>query len=285
MFSSLVNTLGLDLEAIKEDLQEFGTTVKEETTRVLRNKGMGEDDGNNTNETRRKTTKKQTTTTRRRWDQEIDFNVLLVDPQEQGWDEVGVAFKKEEIDALLQDAHSSVPDVYRKLVPSKVSHADIFKRLAYYKRRTTTNMSDSMMSHDAIMAGHQEQQDEEMDWEAQDDNDQTNTQNKDTQRGEGGNEHNEVARLMDKVAELEKKLHASETRRKELEILVTRLQQQQQQPPNSATTPNNNNVTTTTSPQKPEDVSSNNSWEEARAESAPMVSDTEKTGEDWEAWE
>jgi len=130
LFSNLVATLRADLDAIRDDLGEFVTTVKTDATAAL---GLDEGANGGTGGSVRKYLQ---------WEEELWDNpeLLCEDPPEDDpeWTTFLAAnlVKDEENEALLSGGSSDiVPELYRELVPSKATHSEFFQRLVFHRNR------------------------------------------------------------------------------------------------------------------------------------------------------
>jgi len=131
LFSNLVATLRADLDAIKDDLGEFVTTVKTDTTAMLGldPNSLGGLGANPTSDPKFL-----------EWEEVLWDNpeLLSENPVEPEWETFAKSspVREEEVEVLLSGAASDiVPELYRELVPSKTTHADFFLRLFYHKNR------------------------------------------------------------------------------------------------------------------------------------------------------
>jgi len=132
IFSNLVATIRADLDAIKDDLGEFVTTVKTDTTAMLGLRPDGSDPnapGGASNASKMLL-----------WEEELWDNpdLLCEDPTAEDWKAFVESnpVKEQEVEVYLSGAESDViPELYKELVPAKTTHADFFLRLVYHRNR------------------------------------------------------------------------------------------------------------------------------------------------------
>jgi len=150
LFSNFVATIRADLDAIRDDLGEFVTTVKTDTTAML---GLSQDEanlesGNVGNAANGK---------HLHWEEELweHPELLCEDPDNEDWKAFveSSPVKEEEVEMLLSGGVSEViPELYRELVPSKTTHADFFLRLIYHRNRLNqvvrTRMQELVMDEE-----------------------------------------------------------------------------------------------------------------------------------------
>jgi hypothetical protein len=157
LFSNLVATLRADLETIRDDLGEFVTTVKTDTTAML---GLNEKNGGNLSGTNNGLKSKYL-----HWEEELWDNpeLLCEDPQEENW-QASAQVNDEETEMLLSGASSDIiPELYRELVPARTTHADFFKRLFYHRNKMNQAVRAKMQE---LVRGDAEE--EETGWEDDD---------------------------------------------------------------------------------------------------------------------
>jgi len=226
LFSNLVATLRADLDAIKDDLDEFVTTVKTDTTAML---GLDPNTvvyghAGGTGESKYL-----------EWEEVLWDNpeLLCENPTEPEWETFmnSSPLKEEEVELLLSGAASDiVPELYRELVPSRATHADFFRRLFYHKHRL--NQAARVRMQNLV------KEEEETRWEDDDSIDdstpvpQTKPQEEEkVSRDDKGEElkacqaelsatQKQMREMMVKITELQSLLEMSEAKRKDLENKV-----------------------------------------------------------------
>jgi len=153
LFSDLVATLRADLDAIRDDLGEFVSTVKTDASAAL---GLALDEGNGL---------KTAQTKYLQWEEELWDNpdLLCENPlPEEEWatflQEHPV--QEEEVELLLSGNVSEVvPELYREIVPSRTTHTEFFQRLIYHRDRLNTATRTRMKDISQV------QEEEETRWE------------------------------------------------------------------------------------------------------------------------
>ena len=135
MFSNFVATIRADLDAIKDDLGEFVTTVKTDTSSIL---GLVPGAGGLTQAG--DATASGSASRMIQWDEEIYDNpdLMCEDPETEDWEAFVASnpVKEDDVEMMLAGAYSDlIPELYRELVPSRATHADFFKRLIYHRNR------------------------------------------------------------------------------------------------------------------------------------------------------
>lgn len=138
---NLVATIRADLDAIKDDLGEFVTTVKTDTTSML---GLADNPGGND-----KTNSTSATSKFLDWEEELWDNpdLLCEDPSADDWETFKSSnpVKEEEAETLLSGNSSDlIPELYRELVPARTTHSDFFLRLVYHRNRMTQAVKSKM---------------------------------------------------------------------------------------------------------------------------------------------
>jgi hypothetical protein len=228
LFSNFVATIRADLDAIRDDLGEFVSTVKTDTTAML---GLDEENGGGEGIGNASAGGKHL-----QWEEEMWDNpeLLCEDPESDDWKrfEASSQVKDEEVEMLLSGGVSEIiPELYRELVPSRTTHADFFKRLIFHRNRLNqvvrTKMQELVMDEeetrweddsvgDEIASPSPKTpapQDEEKIVSKMDDNGEELTKIK----SELAVYKTEMAKLQAYVMQLEKELKLSEEKRTELQ--------------------------------------------------------------------
>jgi predicted nucleic acid-binding Zn-ribbon protein len=137
LFSNLVATLRADLDAIRDDLGEFVTTVKTDTSAML---GLAKDGNGEPTFSKDSGAGSNNVGKHLEWEEMLWENpdLLCENPSGADWDSFVLSnpVNDEEVEALLSNGASEiVSELYRELVPSRVTHADFFQRLFFHKNR------------------------------------------------------------------------------------------------------------------------------------------------------
>jgi len=229
LFSNFVATIRADLDAIRDDLGEFVSTVKTDTTVML---GLGEDGEQQANATGSSTNAKHL-----QWEEELWENpeLLCEDPTGDGdeWTKFveSSPVREEEVEMLLSGGVSEiVPELYRELVPSRTTHADFFKRLIYHRNRLNqvvrTRMQELVMDEEETRWEDDSVGDDATPTEPVASTAQINIAKEraasDAEtaqlRSEVEQYKQEMGKLAARIAQLEKALEVSEAKRTDLEI-------------------------------------------------------------------
>jgi hypothetical protein len=242
MFTSFVNTLKEDLEAIRGDLDEFVTTVREDASAVLGVRLKG------------------STSSSSRFHDTLSGDLLCKPLPTDASAPEDLAARKEEVEKLLGGLEGpQVPDLYRELVPSRVTHQEFFERLFYYRGKFLAaerlKMQQGTLSRHAVEQEELEGWDDDEDEDEQEDGEEDESEDKQqpvprTRRA--NKESEELAGLKRRVQELEQALELCERQKEDLQRALQKL--------------------------KPEDGASTKSWEAVSGEEVtgdtPAVNDS-----------
>jgi hypothetical protein len=225
MFTSFVNTLKEDLEAIRGDLDEFVTTVREDASAVLGVRLKG------------------STSSSSRFHDTLSGDLLCKPLPTDASAPEDLAARKEEVEKLLGGLEGpQVPDLYRELVPSRVTHQEFFERLFYYRGKFLA--AERLKMQQGTLSRHAVEQEELEGWDDDEDEDEQEDGEED--------ESEELAGLKRRVQELEQALELCERQKEDLQRALQKL--------------------------KPEDGASTKSWEAVSGEEVtgdtPAVNDS-----------
>lgn len=223
MFSNLVATLRADLDAIRDDFGGFVETVKEdasefvETVRTDATQVMGMVQKSAPGGLFSRPGRDLLSWEEELWD---DPELLCEDPEEAGWLDTFALLKPEEVDMFLSAPEDGIiPELYRELVPAKASHDEFFQRLAFHRNRLTLRARQLQQQQNEQAAGGGEEDEEAGGWG--DDDEVVSPVKKPFVAAAADLEKDEViAKLQQRILELEAELKASEEKRRELELVA-----------------------------------------------------------------
>lgn len=303
MLSNFVASIRADLDAIKDDLDEFVTTVRTDASAAL---GLGEDSPEGATSQGGGEGKYEP------WEEELwnHPDLLCQDPQEDAqWAEFSDKYeaKDEEIEALLSGAVSDiVPELYKELVPDQTTHNEFFKRLVYHKSRLEAiarshmkmvskveDEEETRWDEDSLDEGIHGQEPKPVAKTTMDESGELVASNE-ALKAELVQCHTEMNRLQEKVHELEQALARSEderlTAQKQLEEALARNELPHKKLPPSDLAVNDKTLPVSASPEilssSPTPASTTPSWEavpsggSSNEEPAVVLGDEEE--DDWE---